>query len=163
MISIHQKSVSGKSLKNYDFYSIFGGVEFLHLCVFSVYINFSILNQKYGQYVIPNRKSMSRLTQKHNLSATRPFFFQKKPWCQISAFWGSPQICPSMGTFVVKIPNVLLDCTFIARSLRMKIQSHQFHHTLYSYINDGICGPRTCCATVFQLKNSTFVGRIFHF
>ena len=62
MMSIHQKSVSGKSLKNYYFYNIFGGVEFMGLCVFSLFINFSILNTKYEQYVITNRKSMSKLT-----------------------------------------------------------------------------------------------------
>ena len=62
MINIHQKSVSGKSLKNYYFNNIFGSLDFLDLCVFSVFINFPILNTKYEQYVIPNRKSMSRLT-----------------------------------------------------------------------------------------------------
>ena len=62
MIHNHQKSVPGESLNNHYFYSILGGVGFLNFCVSSVFINFSILNTKYVLEVIPNRKSVSKLT-----------------------------------------------------------------------------------------------------
>ena len=96
---INEKTASGESLKNHSFDNIFGGVDFLDLCVFSIFIHFCNFNGKYVQYKITNRKSTSELTYKHNLSIIRQFFFQKKACSQMSAFWYPPQFFPSMVSY----------------------------------------------------------------
>ena len=148
----------GKTFRIIVFYSIFGEVDFLDLCVFSIFIKASILNSKYVQYGIPNRKSMSKLTQKHNLSTIWPFFVQKKAWCQMLAIWDSPCFLPSLDLYqYANFTKKMLLFFGYQTYMGMKIFKKDVFFWLLGLYGYGNFQKRCCCFWLLGLYGSRLI------